>query len=74
MEATRDLTEGGRTVDNKQINKFVKELHLYPLTSQQRKMLRSLALTGDLDGAKKGLNKCIFRNRIELNRMVTHNG
>ena len=39
------------------IYKFIRGLRKYDLTKQQRKTLRGQALSGDLIGAKKGLEK-----------------
>ena len=36
---------------------FVRKLRDYDLTSQQKKTLRGQALSGDLEGARKGLFK-----------------
>lgn len=41
---------------------FVKSLKKYPLTSQQRHILKWQALSGDFDGAMKGLQKCLVKN------------
>lgn len=41
---------------------FVKSLKKYPITIQQRHTLKGQALSGDLDGAKKGLQKCLAKN------------
>lgn len=43
--------------------KFVRSLRNYPLTRQQVKTLRGQALSGDVAGAIKGLQKCIEINR-----------
>ena len=42
---------------------FVSRLRNYPLTRQQIKTLRGQALAGDVDGAVKGLGKCLENNR-----------
>lgn len=44
---------------------FVKSLKKYPLTSQQRHTLKGQALSGDLDGAMKGLQKCLAKNNFK---------
>lgn len=40
-----------------EIYKFIRELRKYNLTKQQRKTIRGQALSGDIVGAKKGLEK-----------------
>lgn len=42
--------------------KFVKSLKHYPLTTQQRHTLKGQALSGDVEGAMKGLRKCLAKN------------
>lgn len=43
--------------------KFIKELGKSPLTTQQIKTLRGQALSGDLEGAKKGFEKLMERRK-----------
>ena len=40
-----------------EIQRFIRSLRYYRLTSQQRKTLRGQALSGNLAGAKAGLQK-----------------
>lgn len=42
--------------------KFVKSLKYHPLTTKQRHTLKGQALSGDIDGALKGLKKCLAKN------------
>ena len=39
------------------VSKFIRSLKKYKLSKQQRKTLRGQAINGDLEGAKKGLEK-----------------
>lgn len=43
------------------IRRFIRRLKDYDLTRQQIKTLRGLALSGNVDGAEKGLRKIIER-------------
>ena len=40
-----------------EVSKFIRLLNKYTLTKQQRKTLRGQAINGNLEGAKKGLEK-----------------
>jgi hypothetical protein len=43
--------------DTLEVSKFIRLLNKYTLTKHQRKTLRGQAINGDLEGAKKGLEK-----------------
>ena len=51
-----------------ELTKFIKRLKQSNLTPQQSKTLKGQALSGDIVGAEKGLNKIMRRNSIEYNR------
>ena len=40
-----------------EVSKFIRSLTKYKLSKQQKRTLRGQALSGDLEGAKKGLEK-----------------
>ena len=42
-----------------ELNKFIKSLKYYNLTKQQKKTLKGQAISGDLEGAKKGLARLL---------------
>ena len=46
-------------MNRRDLNTFIKDLKNYNLSKQQKKTLRGLALSGDLVGAKKGLNRLV---------------
>jgi len=46
---------------NSQVTAFIKSLKDSNLTRQQIKTLRGQALSGDVDGAKRGLEKILKR-------------
>lgn len=50
------------------ITKFIKNLKQSDLTPHQFKTLKGQALSGDITGARKGLNKIKGRNLTEHNR------
>ncbi len=50
------------------ITRFIKHLKQSDLTLQQFKALKGQALSGDISGAEKGLNKIKGRNSTEHNR------
>ena len=51
-----------------EINKFIQNLKQFPLTKQQIKTLRGQALTGNLAGAQKGLERMV--TKYDYNRAV----
>ena len=40
-----------------EVSKFIRLLNKYTLSKQQKKTLKGQAINGDLEGAKKGLEK-----------------
>ena len=40
-----------------EVSKFIRLLNKYKLSKQQRKTIRGQAINGDIEGAKKGLEK-----------------
>lgn len=46
-----------------ELTRFIKSLRFYRLTCQQRKTLRGQALSGNLAGAKAGLQKIVHKER-----------
>ena len=40
-----------------EVSKFIRLLKKYKLSKQQRKTIRGQAINGDLEGAKKGLER-----------------
>ena len=42
-----------------EVSKFIRLLKKYKLSKQQRKTLKGQAISGDLEGAKKGLAKLL---------------
>ena len=56
------IIEGGKeAVEQQIIRRFIRRLKGHGLTRQQIKTLRGLALSGNIDGAEKGLRKIIER-------------
>lgn len=48
-------------IRQRETEKFIEILKLYPLTKQQLKTLRGQALAGDLEGAQRGLETIMTR-------------
>jgi len=55
------MTGNERIKQTEQKELFIKKLKDCNLTKQQLKTLKGQALNGDLEGAKKGLNKILKR-------------
>ena len=53
----------GENMKQREINMFLKELNLYKkiLSKRNLKTIRGQAINGDIDGAKKGLDKLLAK-------------
>lgn len=50
----------------REVNRFIRYLRYLPLTIQQKRTLKGQALSGDLDGAYRGLDTLCLKNKKNI--------